>query len=58
MSSSVKLLSQYWARVPFLILYYGIGQYLPVSYSKMGGESLSVSGISAASIYLTIAERM
>lgn len=37
MSSSVKLLSQYWARVPFLILYYGIGQYLPVSYSKMGG---------------------
>lgn len=36
MSSSIKL-SQYWRRIPFLILYYGIGRFLPPSYSIGGG---------------------
>ena len=36
MSSSIKL-SQYWRRIPFLILYYGIGRFLPSSYS-IGGK--------------------
>lgn len=36
MSSSIKL-SQYWRRIPYLILYYGIGRFLPSSYSIGGG---------------------
>lgn len=36
MNSSIKL-SQYWRRIPFLILYYGIGRFLPSSYSIGGG---------------------
>lgn len=35
----------------YLILYYAIAKYLPVSYSKFGGGFQEVSDISAVNIF-------
>lgn len=39
MNSSLGLLKKYWRRVPYLVLYYSVGWYLPNSYSPFLGKA-------------------
>ena len=34
----INVLHKYWKRVPFLILYYGVARYMPVSYFPVFGK--------------------
>lgn len=42
----------------YLILYYVIAKYLPVSYSKFGGVFQEMSDISVVNIFLRALEKM
>lgn len=42
----------------YLIIYYVIAKYLPVSYSKFGGVFQERSGISVVNIFLRALEKM